>query len=64
MDFIRCLEKHVGKKARLEFKGMQAGDMQATYADTRSATEALGFESPTELDQGVEQLVSWCRDYY
>ena len=64
MDFIRSIERHVGTEAKLVFKGMQAGDMQATYADTRSATEVLGFSSPTGLDQGVERLVSWCRDYY
>lgn len=64
MDFIRMIEKHVGCEAKLVFKGMQAGDMQATYADTRSATVELGFNSPTGLDQGVAKLVSWCRKYY
>ena len=64
MAFIRCIEKHVGSEAKLVFKGMQAGDMQATYADTHSASDQLGFESPTGLDQGVERLVSWCREYY
>jgi UDP-glucuronate 4-epimerase len=63
MDFIHSIEKHVGVEAKLVYKGMQPGDMQATYADSRSASENLGFDSPTHLDDGVAALVAWCSRY-
>ena len=34
MDFIHLLEKCAGKTVKKEYKGMQQGDVLATYADT------------------------------
>ncbi|MFP7288916.1 NAD-dependent epimerase [Shouchella clausii] len=64
MDFIQTIEKHVGKKAKLEFLPMQPGDVQATYADIDDLTNAVGFSPNTSIDEGIRQFVEWYRSYY
>ena len=64
MTYIQALESALGKKARLELLPMQAGDVQATEADT-SALEALtGFKPKTPVDEGIRKFVEWYRAYY
>jgi UDP-glucuronate 4-epimerase len=64
MDFIQTIEKHVGKKAKMEFLPMQPGDVQATYADIDDLTDAVGFRPKTSIDEGIGQFVEWYRSYY
>ncbi len=64
MHYIRALEEAVGRKAKLDLLPMQAGDVQATEADT-SALEALtGFRPQTPVEEGVRRFVAWYREYY
>ncbi len=43
IDYIAAMETALGKKARLEMKPMQPGDVKATYADTTALRNAVGF---------------------
>jgi UDP-glucuronate 4-epimerase len=64
MDFIKVIEKCVGKKARIEMQAMQPGDVPATYADTQCIYSAIGFTPKTKIDSGIKQFVDWFRQYY
>ncbi|WP_078392857.1 NAD-dependent epimerase [Shouchella patagoniensis] len=64
MDFIRTIEKHVGKEANLEFLPMQPGDVQATYADINDLQKATGFNPTTSIDEGIGKFVEWYKSYY
>ncbi|GGD57376.1 NAD-dependent epimerase [Lacimicrobium alkaliphilum] len=64
LDFIRLIEKALGKKALKEFLPMQAGDVRTTCADIEDLYRAVGFKPATPLEQGVEQYVRWYREYY
>ncbi|WP_223701288.1 NAD-dependent epimerase [Sutcliffiella deserti] len=64
MDFIHILENHLGKKANIEFMPMQPGDVEATYADIKDLTDAVGFKPSTSLNDGLEKFVAWYKDYY
>lgn len=64
MDFVRVLEKELGKKARKEFLDMQPGDVPATYADVDDLVDDVGFKPDTPIDAGISRFVSWYRDYY
>jgi UDP-glucuronate 4-epimerase len=57
MDFIKAIEKATGKKARLNMKEMQAGDVESTYADVQDLFEATGFKPQTPLEEGVKKFV-------
>src|SRR5262245_4673418 len=64
LDYIALLEAALGKKARLEMKPMQPGDVQATYADTTALAQAVGFAPATPLAAGLERFAAWFKRYY
>lgn len=64
MDFITAIEEALGQKAVMEMKGMQAGDVPATWADTTLLRELTGFEARVEAREGVRRFVTWYRAYY
>jgi UDP-glucuronate 4-epimerase len=64
LDYIAILERVLGKKAVLEMKPMQPGDVKATYADTTALREAVGFAPSTPLEEGLERFAAWFKQYY
>jgi len=64
LDYIATLERVLGKKAELEMKPMQPGDVKATYADTRALRQAVGFAPSTPLESGLARFAEWFRSYY
>ncbi|MGB2832886.1 MAG: NAD-dependent epimerase [Methylotenera sp.] len=64
MDFIGGLEAALGKVAVKEFLPMQAGDVQATFADTSALGAWVGFKPSTTLKSGVSHFVDWYSKFY
>ena len=64
LDYVAALERALGKKATLEMKPMQPGDVKATYADTRALQQAVGFVPSTQLADGLARFAGWFRNYY
>lgn len=64
MDFIQTIEKHVGKEAVKNMMPMQAGDVQATFANIDDLQALTGFKPTTSIDSGIEKFVSWYKEYY
>lgn len=64
MDYIKVLEKCMGKKAELELLPMQDGDVKATSADTSALHQATGFRPDTSIEDGIASFVTWFNDYY
>jgi UDP-glucuronate 4-epimerase len=64
LDYIGALERALGKKARLELKPMQPGDLIATYADTAALKSAVGFAPSTPLEVGLGRFAEWFMSYY
>ncbi len=63
MDFIRVIEDATGRKADVELKPMQPGDVHATYADITAIRTDHGFEPKTPLALGLPQFVEWFKSY-
>lgn len=63
MMFITTMEQCLGKEAQKNFMPMQDGDVQRTWADTTSLTEATGYKPETPLDEGVERFVEWYGEF-
>lgn len=63
LDFINTLEECLGKSAKKEFLGMQAGDVPATYADIDSARNELGWQPKTDLKDGLKKFTQWYLGY-
>jgi UDP-glucuronate 4-epimerase len=64
LDFIAALEQALGKTATKNLMPMQAGDVKATYADTRLLQEWVGFKPYTPLQSGVDKFVHWYTEFY
>jgi UDP-glucuronate 4-epimerase len=64
LDYIAALEKALGRKAKLEMKPMQPGDVKATYADTSALRRAVGFAPSTPLETGLARFAEWFKSYY
>jgi len=63
MRFIEVIERACGRKALIEFKPMQPGDVPETYADIAASTRDLGFAPRTSIDEGIPRFVAWARAY-
>jgi UDP-glucuronate 4-epimerase len=59
LDLIALLERVFGKKARIEWLPMQAGDVPQTCADTARLREWVGFAPATDLEQGLRVFRDW-----
>ena len=64
LDYIGALERALGRKAKLEMKPMQPGDVKATYADTTALQRAVGFAPSTPLETGLARFADWFKSYY
>lgn len=63
LRFIEVIEKAVGKKAKIDLKPMQPGDVKETYADVTAIQRDLGFAPDTPIDVGIPRFVDWFRGY-
>ena len=57
LDFIKVIEEVVGKKAQLDLRPMQPGDVKATYANIDALSSAAGFRPKTPLEEGIKAFV-------
>jgi UDP-glucuronate 4-epimerase len=64
LEFIRLLEKLLGRDAVLEMLPMQAGDVLRTCADVSDLQDAVGFRPSTPIAAGLARFVEWYRDFY
>lgn len=64
MDYIKYIEENLGKKAKINFMGMQPGDVKATWADISKAKKLLGYEPKVDVKTGVRRFIEWYRGYY
>jgi len=59
---IAEIEKALGKKAIIEHKPIQPGDVERTYADVTKAKKMLGYNPDTDVAAGLEKFVLWMRN--
>jgi UDP-glucuronate 4-epimerase len=64
MRVVELLEEETGRKALLDPKPMQVGDVPETFADISAIERDHGFAPATSIDQGVPRFVAWYRDYH
>jgi len=61
---ISLLEKEFGRTAVKEMLPMQAGDVEATYADVADLERDIGFRPATSIEDGIAQFAKWYRDFH
>jgi UDP-glucuronate 4-epimerase len=58
-EMIDTLESALGKKAKIEQKEFQMGDMPYTFADVSKARKSLNYNPSVEFKDGVKLFVQW-----
>ena len=57
------IENALGHKAVRNLLPMQAGDVEATFADVSALDKAVGFRPATPIEVGVRRFVEWYRTW-
>ena len=63
-DYIRILEREIGRKAVLEYTGVQPGDVLDTLSDSSKLREEFDFVPGVTLEQGIKRFIEWYKGYY
>jgi len=64
LRYIEVLEECLGKKAEMNFMGMQPGDVPATYANVDDLVADFDYKPATTLEYGIGKFVDWYKKYY
>jgi len=64
MRVVELLEQETGRKALLDPKPMQVGDVRETFADISAIERDHGFKPSTSIDEGIPRFVRWYREYH
>ena len=64
MDVVSLIEENLGKKAEINFLPMQPGDVPESFADIDKSIEMLDYKPTTNVDNGIEKLIKWYREFY
>ena len=62
-DYIKEIENNLGKKADIIFEGMQPGDVEVTFANTKKIEQLINFKPKTSIEVGVKKFISWFLNY-
>ncbi len=61
---ITNIEQNLKQKAKINFKPIQPGDVEKTFANISKAKKMLGFNPKTKIEEGVKNFIEWYKDYY
>ena len=64
MDYISCIEKYLGKKAKIKMLPLQKGDVPETFADINPLKDDYEFTPKVSVEQGVKRFINWYKEYY
>jgi UDP-glucuronate 4-epimerase len=63
-QLIEAIEEALGRKALIDLKPMQSGDVVFTCADIAESFKDFGYKPVTGIKEGVGKFVDWYRSYY
>ncbi len=63
LDVIALFEKALGRKAVIELKPGEPGDMPETAADIDATTRDFGWTPKVTVDRGIPLFVDWFKEY-
>lgn len=58
---IELIEQNLDKKAIIDRRPMQPGDVSQTFADISKARDFLNYNPQTKIEDGIKKFVEWFR---
>ena len=64
LDFIKQLEKELGKKAIRNYMPLQKGDVKLTLSNTNLLKKITNYKAETNYRLGIKKFLNWYKVYY
>lgn len=64
MRVVQLLEQATGRKALIDPRPIQPGDVKDTFADISAIEQDHGFRPTTRIEEGIPRFVDWYRQYH
>ena len=64
IDFIKVIEKKIGKKARKNMLPLQPGDIPVSHADVTDLIEDLEYKPNMSIQEGINKFIDWYLEFY
>ncbi len=63
MDVVKFFEKNLNLKAKKNFRGMQQGDVERTYANINMLKKIGNYKPRTSINLGLKKFLQWFSKY-
>ena len=64
MNFIKLLERELGKKAKKKYLPLQPGDVKKTFANIDELKKNFGYYPKTKIEKGVKEFAIWFKNFH
>ena len=64
LDFIKEIEKVLGKKAKRNYMPLQKGDVKQTLSNTNLLKKITRYNPKTNFKTGIRKFLDWYLNYY
>ena len=64
LNFIKEIEKELGKKAIRNYMPLQKGDVKQTLSDTNLLKRITKYNPKTNYKTGIKNFLNWYQEYY
>ncbi len=61
-EYIKLMEKYIGREAKFIYKKFYKADMKATWANIDKANKFLDWQPEIDLDEGIKRTVQWSKN--
>ena len=62
--YLSLIEKNIGKFAKVQNKGIQAGDVIKTHGSVTKLYKYISFKPRYSINEGIIKFISWYKNYY
>ncbi|MDB9765557.1 NAD-dependent epimerase/dehydratase family protein [Candidatus Pelagibacter sp.] len=63
MNYIKEIEKNLGKKAKINYLPLQRGDIVNTRSSTKNLRNYVSVKKTTNYKKGIKEFVEWYKNY-
>ncbi|PPR41449.1 MAG: UDP-N-acetylglucosamine 4-epimerase [Alphaproteobacteria bacterium MarineAlpha5_Bin12] len=63
-EFLKNIEKTIGKRAKINYLDMQQGDVYKTHGSTNKLINKIKYRPKMKLSEGIKRFVEWYKKYH
>lgn len=64
LNYLKIIETHLKKKAKIVEKKLQQGDVASTLANISKAQKNLNYKPMVNISEGIKKYIDWYEAYY